>query len=968
LSCGTGSPSTMRSRLASLGLRDVFILSLPVLAVVAYVHVSVLRDFYNLCVKLDQPFPNLSNTETFSLLYERKFRTLRAALTRKAPPAESSLPTIEMLVNRDLIRELGRDLPASGKEYKEGWMMLDGRFRPVKVRYRGDYYYHWFCEKKSWRVKTRKSSLFRGRRLLNFIAPKFNGMLHDDLAYALAHRMDLLAPHAEWVRLFLNRAYQGVYLYVDQIDESWLRLQDRLPGNIYSGEDVASAKRKGVRSSLLENPYIWDVVARDSRLPPDDRSDLQELINALWLEDPRALYGDLERILDIDATVRFAAYASLTNSHHFDRHHNLKLYLDPSKGLFEPIVWDAAAWNPGWMKYSAEIGPDIASNELFVQIMRNPLLVERKNRIVAKMLENGVQSFILQRAESTYAAMQADLDADAFRGFGLMGTPLTMSELREEVAQLQQWIAQRCNDLEECVSDASLKASLVSVGPSVHLLRLVCDGTAGTRVDSLLCADTGDGARVRIYRDVNFTGSLDDADSLIATRQTVRGALFFDDTLYPGRRFEQATQRVSHLVAKPAPLQYPYLLVGPERLRLRGVVATNTLTDDLSTVEVGRLPALGPTDSFHPWHLLERPRRDTIVLSGTVHLKTDLHVAQRETLVVKPGTLIKLDPEVSILCEGRLTAEGSEEATIRFRRADAARPWGVIALQGHGADRSSFTYCSFVGGSLTSWRHMQYSGMVSVRHARKIRFENCHFEENLFGDDTFHAIHSEVTLDACSFADAYGDAIDFDLSTGSIRHCRFENVTNDAIDLMTSPAVIAHNMISGAGDKGISVGEASHPLVFNNLIIGNTIGIEIKDTSDPLIVNNAVIGNGTGINLYKKNWRYGGGGRGEVFNTVIARNRTDDIRADDDSHLILAHSLARLPESGDSTKIAATEVEACRKTEGQLKSANYRVLQAGMGSADALERVRAGVSVFVREPVPVGLYQPERIPGLISGS
>ncbi len=955
----------MRLRLPPARLRDVFILSLPIVAVLAYVHVSVLRDFLNLCIKLDQPFPNLSNTETFSLLYERKFRTLRAALTRTAPPAESSLPTVEILVNRDLLRELSRDLPASGKEYKDGWMMLDGRFRPVMVRYRGDYYYHWFCEKKSWRVKTRKSRLFRGRRLLNFIAPKFNGMLHDDLAYALAQRMDLLAPHAEWVRLFLNRAYQGIYLYVDQIDESWLRLQHRLPGNIYSGEDVAAAKRKGVRSSLLENPYLWDVAARDSRLPPDDRSDLQDLINALWLEDPQALYRDLGRILDLDATVRFAAYASLTNSHHFDRHHNLKLYLDPSKGLFEPIVWDAAAWNPGWMRSSSEIGPDIASNELLAQVMRNPLLVERKNRIVGKMLRDGVCSFILDRAESTYAAMRLDLDADAFRGFGLAGTPLTMAELREEVLQLEEWIAVRCEDLARSLSDASLRASLVPVAPSVHLLRMVSDGVAGVRVDSLRCAGASPDVGVDIYRDLNFSGSLDDPDSLLATRYLSAGSLFFSETLYPGRQLGPASKRTKHLVAKPAPLQYPYLLVGPQTLELRGAAAANTLTEGPATVEVGRLPALDPTDSFHPWQLQETPRQGTIVLSGTTHLATDLHVAPGETLVVRPGTLVKLDPGVSILCEGKMVAEGSEEATIRFRRADAAQPWGVLALQGHGADRSSFTYCSFVGGSLEDWRHMQYSGMVSVRHASKVRFENCHFGDNLFGDDTFHAIHSDVTLRFCGFSEAYGDAIDYDLSTGSIEHCRFEDVTNDAIDLMTSPAVVVHNLISGAGDKGISVGEASHPVIFNNLILGNTIGIEVKDTSNPLIVNNAVVGNGTGVHLYKKNWRYGGGGRGEILNTLIARNRAGDVRVEDDSRLALAHSLARVPEEGDSTSVQAAQVEPCRKTEDQLKSSNYRILQPGMGSREALERIEARVSLFVKEPVPVGLYQPERVPGLI---
>ena len=58
--------------------------------------------------------------------------------------------------------------------------------------------------------------------------------------------------------------------------------------------------------------------------------------------------------------------------------------------------------------------------------------------------------------------------------------------------------------------------------------------------------------------------------------------------------------------------------------------------------------------------------------------------------------------------------------------------------------------------------------MVNVQRAHDVVFDSVRFAENRRSDDTFHALHADITLTHSVFADANGDAVDLDLSTGQI--------------------------------------------------------------------------------------------------------------------------------------------------------------------------------------------------------
>jgi parallel beta-helix repeat protein len=277
--------------------------------------------------------------------------------------------------------------------------------------------------------------------------------------------------------------------------------------------------------------------------------------------------------------------------------------------------------------------------------------------------------------------------------------------------------------------------------------------------------------------------------------------------------------------------------------------------------------------SFIPW-LYPEEHGKLIRLRGTVRLSEDLRVGRLDTLIIEPGTTILLDPDVSVESRGRVIAAGTADRPIVFTRADAVRPWGAFALLGHGADSSRFRHVTWEWGGGDLVDRIEYIGMVNFHRVAGVVVENSIFQDNLRSDDTFHALHTEITLRGSRFNRANSDAVDFDVATGTIEDNVFEDTGGDAIDLMASTPMIRRNRIYRSRDKGISVGENSRPVLFDNYVEGCRRGIEIKDRSDPVALNNTLVGNGVGIYSDRKNWRYGGGGFGLFINNTLRDNRS----------------------------------------------------------------------------------------------
>ncbi|MDC0709159.1 CotH kinase family protein [Stigmatella sp. ncwal1] len=98
--------------------------------------------------------------------------------------------------------------------------VFEGKTYSVGVRLRGSS--SRFFPKKSWRIEFPKDTAFDGRRKHNLVAEfQDRTMMAEKLAYDSMLAMGLPAPVTKYVRLSINGQYQGVFLDIERVDNSF---------------------------------------------------------------------------------------------------------------------------------------------------------------------------------------------------------------------------------------------------------------------------------------------------------------------------------------------------------------------------------------------------------------------------------------------------------------------------------------------------------------------------------------------------------------------------------------------------------------------------------------------------------------------------------------------------------------------------------------------------------------------------
>ncbi|MFT4541402.1 MAG: parallel beta-helix repeat protein [Planctomycetota bacterium] len=759
---------------------------------------------------------------------------------------------------------LAQDLPISGEEYQKMDIWNNGRFRSARMRYRGNSGWHWLFDKKSLKIRTSKRRLFHGHRTLNFTVkmPYLSTVRHD-----LAQAFGLLAPDSTVVRVFVNNEYYGIERYMEEIDESFLRGKGRLPGDIYKGESVKATNEYHYGSKgefLLRSPYIWPKIAVDNTLPEDDRQALVAWTRAVNDPAPEA-QDTLEAFADLDTAARHLALNILLAEYHCRDGNNLKWYLDPTDGKFYPILWDIySGKNAGLFKDDAPASLSIV-NHATHKLLRDPRLMQRALRILHdELVEPGlIESVIdplLEWAQEHEAAVAADRGKNYF------------SAGSETLPDCQAFLARNRKTALKYISTGRLYFK-----QSGRACVLGTDAAAGALVDAIQLEGDAPPSSFDLVLDLDRDGIEDQEEPRLRLEHQAGGLYSFPSPqqVFPG------LSGPSRLITSI--LTYSFLL--PDGFRVHTLTARNAVTGKSLKTDRRKRWTQPLIDAIHPWDRLEPEPSTWRWSAGERLIENDLTVPEHVTLVIDPGTKILLAPGVSVYVKGKVLALGSPEAPITFEAQEPGLPWGTFALQGSGSNGSRFIETTFRGGSLARHERVRYPGMVCVHHAQDVRFERCLFEGNLIGDDGLRAAHSEVDVIDCRFLSMASDALDFDQSMGRITGNHFLRPGNDGIDLMTSNPWIEGNILEGCGDKGISIGEAARPIVINNLIRDCEVGIQSKDWADPLILHCDIIGCRKGVDSYKKNWRYGEGGRGQLIHCRIIDN---DVAAstDDRSRLI----------------------------------------------------------------------------------
>jgi hypothetical protein len=256
--------------------------------------------------------------------------------------------------------------------------------------------------------------------------------------------------------------------------------------------------------------------------------------------------------------------------------------------------------------------------------------------------------------------------------------------------------------------------------------------------------------------------------------------------------------------------------------------------------------------------------KELIIKKGNYILNKNIIVSPNVKTIIEKGTKFKLNKNISILIQGDLYAEGTEEEYISVSRHEKKSAFGTFAIIGKD-NKIQVKLTNFIieGGSEALIEGMVFLGQLSI-HNSELQINNSKIMRSI-SDDGANIRNSYVEIFNTTFSDNKSDHLDLDFCSGKIANNIFisnENLkitddnnidfSGDGIDLSGSNIIIKNNKIINSKDKGLSIGEKSKVLVEKNYFEGNNTAIAIKDESTSYIVKNEYFNNDLNYSMYIK--------------------------------------------------------------------------------------------------------------------
>jgi len=856
--------------------RYSWLVTLPITVVFFYWLWLTFNHYYAYSVRYNPPIFKMDFHQSGVMQFQHLVRRFRQNIDFQAigDIPSSDFKSINLFVPESSLAELESNMPHSGFEYVTGNMWNGKKMQRIKFRYRGDTHFHWSGHKKSIRIKTKKSQLHEGLRSFNLLGAK--GVVNH-LGFRLASMLDMPVPHSEIVSVSLNGEYLGVYGYIEQLEELTLRRNGFMPGDIYSGELVVKDEYAGLSTHVFSHPGTWTKVASNNHYPLESMRPLEELTGILSQPHAEDSASKLSDLLDIEAFARFNVAEILMSSIHNDPHHNWRLYYDPARSKFMPIMWDPAGWPDMFMpKEGEEARPFVVSSELHTMLHRDYDFYRARYKVLHDFFTSGNDSVFLAEAEETIEKVIAATKND----------PVYYPEY--------------CKDDECSVALAAIEKKYRGI---LDNIKKVFSDLRGAYIDHKedlnysVLEKTEESISVGVFVSglkpvtnmrLQFIGNVQSIESVsvryISNNQIIEKDITGDARLQ-GLSIDLGVSLLSHhepfvSVMTSAAGEVNSVRVNPAfyALKIKGEFAENKLLDLLVDQSSGRLERAVKNNQLTgmPFNDLANvvnahPVSSPLVWGGVVEIK-DVTVIDK-VLVLLPNTTLLMHPGASLIVENKMMVLGEEGSPVRIAGVEGnMSPWGAVVLRGKGADGSVFRHCEISSGSGYKGDLFQYSAMLSIHGVNDVEINNCAFKDNKIVDDMVHVVYSDVYLKNSSFSGAFADALDVDISSIRIENTSFNGSGNDAIDFMDSRAVVINSVIKGSADKGMSVGEGSRLLAINNKIDGNNIGIQSKDGAYAVLQNVDLVNNQQAADAYKKNWRYDGGGRIVIYKSKVIDN------------------------------------------------------------------------------------------------
>lgn len=320
-----------------------------------------------------------------------------------------------------------------------------GQIHDVGIAYRGSYTRD--LPKKSYLLRFKAGNLGVQEAHLNaeFLDPS---MIRNKLSFELFNQLGVLVPEANYVQLFINRKYEGVYLQLESVDQYFLKKRGLPRGAIfYAINNNANFSLLGEDrevKSTLDAGYKRKVGTNEQ----DDH--LRELIYKIN-SVPRSDFRDeIVRYVDVGKYIQWLVGVICTQNYDGFTS-NYALYRSEETGLFELIPWDYdGTWGRNYRAklMDFEYVPIIGFNTLTARILDATEFRQSYRDKLSEVLESSYsESYLEPIISKLHRDIRPYLMEDPYKSAKLIEFDQEPEYILDFVRNRRQYLLEHLSDL-----------------------------------------------------------------------------------------------------------------------------------------------------------------------------------------------------------------------------------------------------------------------------------------------------------------------------------------------------------------------------------------------------------------------------------------------------------------------------------------------------------------------------------------
>jgi spore coat protein H len=731
--------------------------------------------------------------------------------------------------------------------------------RSAKMRIRGDSSREY--AKKSLKIVFNKEELLKGEeRKINLNSEWTDkSYIRQYLSAHIMAKAGLNTFTANFVKLYINDKFFGLYLQVENMDKSFLKAR-----NLDKNGNLYKATKDGACLSTYDDVNkLWEKKTNKHT----DWQDLHELIAVLDTISPNRVQDYLQQNFEYDKLITIIAVNMLIqNSSTY--YHNYYMYHD----IYGSNKWQMIPWDLDktmsyycWKPYTYD---ETSNKWLSDNVLIERVLMDEKgmNDIIKKVEELGVGFFNNNKLQPIIDNLERLLEE------------AVNQDHSDQITNIEEWKNQLKKESDFISQQVAYISNQLKTFPRGFLLHKINETQIAPPMLKWNSSKSPIGKNItyQVYYSKDYLFESEETKFF----ETVTDTFFqIPKTIGYGKYFWKIRATDGENVIDGFNTRNSFEYIRP-----------TTISKDINKTTI--------------WKRENSP----------YHIVNDITVTKGASLMIEKGCDIILKEDINLYVKGRLHIDGQKGKEVIFR--PEKKQWGELHLYGsknkniinhtlfnEGVFRSSGTDVSLLNTTFNiKDKNLIYGGhrqAVIWVNRGKFTMKYCSLISNGTGEGmNINFAETEVMN---SYFNNAPDAIEvMNVSKGIIYRNYVENSPDDAIDMNGCKDIVAQeNYMLNNNDKAISVGTEEYGpsvniVVKNNLIINQGTGVSVKDSSNALVKHNTLINVNRGIKAYLKNNKkqYTVGGRAISENNLFYSTNTNVVEFDENSDVQISYSCA----------------------------------------------------------------------------